>query len=62
MEAITDHATLRKTYFALLERWRPDVCCDIGANDGQAALLARAATPNASVYAFEANPEVHARH
>ena len=60
--AITDNATLRCIYFALLQRLRPNICCDIGANDGQAALLALKASGASAVYAFEANPEIHALH
>ena len=60
--AITDNATLRRLYFALLQRRQPNICCDIGANDGQAALLALKASKASAVYAFEANPEIHALH
>lgn len=60
--AITDNATLRSLYFSLLQRLQPNICCDIGANDGQAALLAREASGESVVYAFEANPEIHALH
>jgi FkbM family methyltransferase len=38
------------------------VCCDIGCNDGQAALLAREAVPDAAIHAFEANPEIYRLH
>ncbi|MFN2509382.1 MAG: FkbM family methyltransferase [Chthoniobacterales bacterium] len=59
---VTDNATLRSLYFNLLPRLQPDVCCDIGANNGEAALLAKAASPASSIYAFEANPEIYGRH
>jgi FkbM family methyltransferase len=60
--AVTDNATLRSLYFDLLSRLQPDVCCDIGAHDGQAALVAKEVAPGSEVYAFEANPEVYQRH
>jgi FkbM family methyltransferase len=60
--AVTDNATLRSLYFDLLSRLQPDVCCDIGAHDGQAALVAREIAPDSEIYAFEANPEIHQLH
>lgn len=59
---ITDNAGLRRLYFDLLRCLEPTICCDIGANDGQAALLAREIVPNSEVYAFEANPEIYQLH
>ncbi|MDQ6656009.1 MAG: FkbM family methyltransferase, partial [Verrucomicrobiota bacterium] len=59
---VTDTASLRALYRELLRAFRPDVCCDVGANDGQAALMSADAVPEARVYAFEANPEIHALH
>jgi FkbM family methyltransferase len=60
--AVTDNATLRSLYFDLLRRLQPNVCCDIGAHDGQAALAAKGVAPGSEVYAFEANPEVYQLH
>ena len=60
--AVTDNATLRSLYFDLLRRLEPDVCCDIGAYDGQAASLAKEVVPGSEVYAFEANPEIYKIH
>ena len=57
--AVADNVTLRGLYFDLLRRLQPDVCCDIGAHDGQAASKAKEAAPGAEVYAFEANPEIY---
>jgi|GEM_PF-285641 len=62
MGAVTDHATLRSLYFDLLGRLQPDICCDIGSHDGQAALRAKEVAPGADVYAFEANPDIHLLH
>ena len=59
---VTDNATLRSLYFDLLRRLQPDVCCDVGAYDGQAALVAKEVAPGSEVYAFEANPEIYKLH
>ena len=59
---VTDNATLRNLYFDLLSRLQPDVCCDIGAHDGEAAAKAKTILPAADVYAFEANPEIYQLH
>jgi FkbM family methyltransferase len=53
---------LRILYFQLLRKLKPNACCDIGCNDGQAALLAKDAAPAAAIYAFEANPEIYQLH
>ena len=60
--AVTDNATLRSLYFDLLRHLEPDVCCDIGAHDGQAALKAKEVAPRSESYAFEANPEIYRLH
>lgn len=36
--------------------------CDVGANNGAASLAVRMAAPDCEVHAYEANPEIHARH
>ncbi len=59
---IISHEALRRLYFGLVRQWQPAVCCDVGTNDGQAALLAQVAAPEARVFAFEANPEIFAQH
>ena len=59
---VADRSTLRQLYWALLARLQPDVCCDIGTHDGEAALRALEASPRSVVYAFEANPEIFQAH
>jgi FkbM family methyltransferase len=54
--------TLREALFYVLTVLRPDIFCDVGANDGATALAVRAAAPACEVHAYEANPEIHARH
>ncbi len=52
---------LRDALFHLLDVLRPDVFCDVGANDGAISLAVRKAAPDCEVHAFEANPEIHDR-
>ena len=56
------NGTLREALFHLLATLRPNVFCDVGANDGATSLEVRAAAPGCEVYAYEANPEIHARY
>jgi FkbM family methyltransferase len=56
------NSTLRDAYFHLFAVLRPSVFCDVGANDGAMSLAVRAAAPRCEVYAYEANPEIHARY
>lgn len=56
------HHRLRDLFLEVVRRLRPRVACDIGANDGSAALAMRQASPGTAVHAFEANPEIHALH
>jgi FkbM family methyltransferase len=56
------NATLRAMFFHLLTVLRPEVFCDVGANDGATALAVRTAAPACETHAYEANPEIHAQH
>lgn len=49
-------------FLALLDALRPTLVCDIGANDGAAAIMLARRLPGCRVLAFEANPAIHARH
>ena len=53
---------LREAFLSLFELLKPDVFCDIGAHDGSASLAVREIAPDCAIYAFEANPQIHARH
>jgi FkbM family methyltransferase len=62
LDGAAGNAQLRKIYFDLIFRLKPDIFCDIGANDGEAALKVRQISPACNVYAFEANPEIYKAH
>jgi len=53
---------LQNAFLHLFETLKPDVFFDIGANDGSASLSVRRTAPNCTVHAFEANPQIYARH
>jgi FkbM family methyltransferase len=59
---LAGNETLRDALFHLLTELRPNVFCDVGANDGATSLAVRAAIPSCEVHAYEANPEIHARY
>ena len=53
---------LQGLFLDLAERLQPEVFLDIGANDGAASLAMRLRLPACEIHAFEANPQIQARH
>jgi FkbM family methyltransferase len=51
---------LTRVFFDLVETLRPTVFCDIGANDGNTASAVKQRLTSCAVFAFEANPAIHA--
>ena len=54
------HMALLDIYFDLFADLNPAIFCDIGANEGEAGRRALAVSPAVKVFAFEANPRIHA--
>lgn len=61
-EGASGNAQLRDLFYGQICRLKPKIFCDIGANDGEAALAIRRILPDTKVYAFEANPEIYEHH
>jgi FkbM family methyltransferase len=57
------NSRLVQLFFALLQvAGIPNVFCDVGANDGSTAVIARYTFPGARVISLEANPHIHQAH
>ena len=56
---LAGNTALRDALFHLLAVLRPDVFCEVGANDGTTSLAVRATAPACEVHAYEANPEIY---
>lgn len=54
------HLAMLDAYFDLLADLNPSTFCDIGANKGEAGRRALLTCPEVKVFAFEANPRIHA--
>jgi len=53
---------LREAFLGLIGLLRPDVFCDVGANDGATAIAVKSLVPECEVFAFQANPEIFKTH
>jgi len=54
------HKILKDAFISFITVLEPKVFCDIGANDGNASLLAKEKSNTCRVIGFEANPLIHA--
>jgi FkbM family methyltransferase len=54
---LADVGQLDNTFVSVVKESKADVVCDIGSRDGEMAIKAKRANPEAQVYAFEPNPE-----
>jgi FkbM family methyltransferase len=53
---------LQDAFLDLCLTLQPNILLDVGANDGSASLAVRKIAPSCEVHAFEANPQIHAKH
>ncbi|HEX8166744.1 MAG TPA: FkbM family methyltransferase [Beijerinckiaceae bacterium] len=53
---------LEEAFLNLATKLQPSIFLDIGANDGSASLAVRDLLPNCEIHAFEANPQIYAKH
>jgi FkbM family methyltransferase len=53
---------LQDAFLDLCATLQPSLFLDVGANDGSASVAVRGTAPGCEVHAFEANPQIHAKH
>jgi FkbM family methyltransferase len=58
---VISNTKLRNLFFELIKQLNPTIFCDIGSRDGESSITVKEILPSCKCYAFEANPEIHAK-